>query len=221
MKKFLLDVILLALFVAELSFHHLPKILHEILGVAMAAAIILHVAINRRRFALLFKKITPRKFFNAATDFALTICAAVILIPGVFMSNYLFAELVSFELRRNMTLHQLHVAAPYLLLILIGVHIGLHWRELRQRALNLFGLEKIYQRRQIFFRAAAMILSLFGVAGLYLNRVGDRILMKHIFATPATDLPAAVFALLTIGGVIFFATITFLIDEKIFRRGRD
>ena len=221
MRNILLDAILFLLFVAEMSFYHLPKILHEILGVAMAAAIILHVAINQRRFASLLKKLTPRKFLNAATDFALTICAAVILIPGVFMSNYLFAELVSFELRRNMTLHQLHVAAPYLLLILIGVHIGLHWRELRQRALNLFGLEKIYQRRQIFFRAAAMILSLFGVAGLYLNRVGDRILMKHIFATPATDLPAAVFALLTIGGVIFFATITFLIDEKIFRRGRD
>ena len=221
MRNLLLDAILFALFVAEMSFYHLPKILHEILGVAMAAAIILHIAINRRRFASLFKKITPRKFFNAATDFALTICAAVILIPGVFMSNYLFAELVSFELRRNMTLHQLHVAAPYLLLILIGVHIGLHWRELRRRILNLFGLEEIYQRRQIFFRAAAMILSLFGAAGLYLNRVGDRILMKHIFATPATDLPAAVFALLTIGGVIFFATITFLLDEKIFRRGRD
>ena len=220
MRNLLLDAILFALFVAEMSFYHLPAILHEILGVAMAVAIILHVAINRRRFASLLKKLTPRKFFNAATDFALTICAAVILISGVFMSNYLFAELVSFELRRNMTLHQLHVAAPYLLLILIGVHIGLHWCELRQRVLNLFGLEEIYQRRQIFFRAAAVILSAVGLAGFYLNRVGDRLLMKHIFATPATELPALIFALLTIGGVIFFATITFLFDEN-FRRGRD
>ena len=220
MRNILLDAILFALFVAGMSFYNLPSILHEILGVAMAAAIILHLAINRRRFASLLKKLTPRKFFNAATDCALTICAAIILIPGVFMSNYLFAELVSFELRRNMTFHQLHVATPYAMLILIGVHIGLHWRGLRQRILNLFGLEKIYQRRQIFFRAAAVILSLFGVAGLYLNRVGDRLLMKHIFATPATDLPAAVFALLTIGGLIFFATITFLLDEN-FRRGRD
>ena len=216
--------LLFALFVAEMSFYHLPKILHEILGVAMAAAIILHVAINRRRFASLLKKLTPRKFFNAATDFALTICAAIILISGVFMSNYLFAELVSFELRRNMTFHQLHVAAPYAMLILIGVHIGLHWRELRQRILNLFGLEEIFRTKIIAhyaLRIAHCLLSLFGVAGLYLNRVGDRILMKHIFATPATELPAAVFALLTIGGVIFFATITFLLDEKIFRRGRD
>ena len=213
MKYFLRPTILFALFVAELSFHHLPKVLHEVLGMAMTAAIILHVTINRHRFASLLKKITPRKLINAATDFALAICAAATLIPGVFMSNYLFAEFVSFELRRNMTLHQLHVATPYLLLILIGVHIGLHWRELWQRFFKRFGTE-------IFFKAAAVILSVVGVAGLYLNRVVDRLLMKHIFATPATELPAPMFMLLIIGGVIFFATITFLIDDKI-RKGRD
>ena len=218
MRNLLLDAILLVLFVAELNFHHLPKILHEILGVAMAAEIILHVAINRRRFTSLLKKITPRKFFIIAINIALTIISVIIFFTSVPISNYLFAELVSFELRRNMTLHQLHVAAPYLLLILIGVHIGLHWRELRQRILNLFGFEEIYQRRQIFFIAAAVILSAVGVAGLYLNRVGDRILMKHIFATPATELHGIIFALLILGGVIFFALITFLVDRKIFRR---
>lgn len=221
MINVLLDAVLLALFVAEMSFYHLPAVLHEVLGTAMAAAIILHVAINRRRLASLLKGLTPRKFLNAATDGALTICAATTLAAGVTMSNYLFADFVSFELRRNMTLHQLHVAAPYAMMILIGVHVGLHWRELRQRLLNMFDAEEFYRRRQIFFQAAAVILSAVGAAGLYLNRVGDRLLMKHIFATPATDLPAVIFALLTIGGVIFFATITFLLDEKIFRRRRD
>ena len=54
MKNLSLDAILFALFVAELSFHFLPKILHEILGVAMAAAIVLHVAINFRRLGANF-----------------------------------------------------------------------------------------------------------------------------------------------------------------------
>ena len=221
MRNILLDAILFALFVAELCFHHLPKILHEILGVAMAAAIILHVAINWRRFTSLLRNVTPRKFFNAEIDLALAICAAIILTSGATMSNYLFADFVSFELRRNMTLHQMHVAAPYAMMILIGVHVGFHWRELRQRLLNLLGLEEFYLRRENLFVTAAVMLALFGVAGLYLNRVVDRLLMKHIFATPATDLPAVLFALLIIGGVIFFAIIGFVIDEKFFRKGRD
>ena len=210
MRNFLLDAILFALFVAELTFHYLPKILHEILGVAMAAAILIHLFINRRRFLSLAKKMTPRKIFSAITNILLTICAGIIFITGVCMSNYLFADAVSFELRRNMTIHQLHVATPYLLLILIGIHIGLHWRELWQRFLNLIGAEEFYRRKINFFRAAAVILAAMGVAELYLNRVGDRILMKHIFATPATDLPVAIFILLIIGGVGLFALITFL-----------
>ena len=221
MRNILIDAILFVLFVAEMSFHHLPKILHEVLGVTMTAAIILHVAINWRRFTSLFRNVTPQKFFNAEIDLALIICAAAVLFNGVVLSNYLFADFVSFELRRNMTLHQLHVAAPYAMMILIGVHLGFHWRELRLRLLKTFGLEEFYSRRESLFVTAAVMLAACGVAGLYLNRVVDRLLMKHIFATPATDLPAAVFALLIIGGVIFFAIIGFVIDEKFFRKGRD
>lgn len=217
MKNFLLDVILFALFVAELSFQSLPKILHEILGVIFAAAIIFHVAINFRRLVSLTKKISPRKIFSLTINFLLAIGAVVTLATSVFQSNYLFAGLITSELRRNMTIHQLHIAAPYVLMILIGVHAGLHWQELRQRFLNFFGPEKFYQRQKIFFQAAVVSLSIFGAAGLYLNRVGDRILMKHIFATPATELHGALFALMIVGGVIFFALITFLLDKKIFR----
>ena len=208
MKKFLLDVILIVLFVAELSFHHLPKILHEILGVAMAAAIIVHVVINFRRFKSLFKKITPRKFFIIAINIALAIGAVIILFAGVFMSNYLFADVASFELRRNMTIHQLHVAIPYVMMILIGAHVGFHAQELRQRFLSV----------KKFFNVTILILAAFGAFGLFYNRVLDRILMKHIFATPATELHGIIFALLILGGVIFFALITFLIDKNIFRR---
>ena len=204
MKKFLLDVILFALFVAELSFHYLPKVLHEILGVAMALAIVLHVAINFRRFKSLFKKMTPRKIFIVTIDFALAIGAAIILFAGVCMSNYLFTDAASFELRRNMTIHQLHVAIPYIMMILIGAHVGFHAQELRQR----------FSKVKNFFNVAIVALALIGAFGLFFNRVHDRILMKHIFATPATDLVAPLFILLIIGGVIFFALITFLVDKK-------
>lgn len=207
MRKILLDVILLALFVAELSFHHLPKILHEIFGIALTVLLLVHVASNRRRFMSLTKKISPRKIFSVTINFLLIICAAVTAASGVCMSNYLFAEAVSFALRRNMTLHQLHVALPYAMMILLGVHVGLHWRELLQR----------FSPQKNFFRAVVVTLAAFGAVGLVLNRVGDRILMKHIFATPATELPAAVFALMIVGGVILFALITFLLDEKIYR----
>ena len=218
MKNFWIDVILFALFVAEMSFHFLPKILHEILGLAMAALMIYHVAINFRRLTSLTKKISPRKIFSLAINFGLIICAVVTLITGLFISNYIFVDAFGSEWRRIMLIHQLHVAAPYLMLILIGIHIGLHWRELWQRFLNLVGLAKFYSERRNLFRAAAVILSAAGVYGFFLNRMLDRILMEHIFATPATELPAVIFILLMVGGVGFFALITFWLGEL---KGRD
>ena len=219
MRNFLVDLILLALFVAELSFHHLPKVLHEILGVAMVALIIFHIAINLRRVVSLFKNFSPRKFFFVEVDVALLLAAGLIFVTGVCMSNHLFPDMVSAELRRNMTLHQLHVSAPYVMMILIGMHLGLHWREFWQRFLNLVGLAELYQRRKIFFKAAAIILSLIGVAGFFLNRLASRLAMKHIFSTPAT--PAAIFMLLIVGGVAFFTVATFFIDKKFFLKERD
>ena len=214
MKNFFLDVILFALFVAEMCFYHLPKILHEILGVALFVAIIFHVAINFRRFTSLTKNFTAKKFLSVALNVALTICAAIIFATGVCMSNFLFVDVIADELQRNMTLHQLHVAAPYAMMILIGVHVGLHWRELWQRFLNAIGLTKIFKRHGKFFTLLAIGLSIVGAYGLYLNRVADRIAMKHIFATPATELSAIIFALMIVGGVALFALITVLLDRK-------
>ena len=218
MKKLLFDVILLALFITELSFYYLPKNLHEIFGAVMAAAVVVHVAINFRRFISLFKNVTPKKFFAIEVNLALLVGTAIILFTGVCMSNFLFPDAASPAFRRSMTIHNLHTSMPYIMMILIGMHIGLHWREILQRFLNFFGLEEFYQRRKILLQTAAVTLSLIGVASLFLNRFLARISMKHIFATPATDLPAPIFVLLMIGGVTLFASATYLFVEKFFKR---
>ena len=203
-----LDAILLTLFTAELSYHHLPHVAHEICGLMLTAMILVHVWLNRRRLMSLTKKISPRKIFSLTINFLLTICAALTISAGVCVSNHLFA--VSAQLHRNIAIHQAHVATPYVMMILLGVHVGLHWSELRGRLIHLTG-EKI-------FRASVVMLAAIGLAGLAMNRVVDRILLEHIFATPATELNGAIFALMTVGGIIFFALITFLADKKIFGR---
>ena len=113
MKSILLDVILFALFTAELCFHFMPKILHEIFGVALAAVILLHIFVNRRRLAMMKKKLTPRRIVLATVDLALIICAEVTLITGICISNYIFSGIMSLEIHNSVLIHQIHVAAPY------------------------------------------------------------------------------------------------------------
>ena len=214
MRHLIIDAALLVMFIAELSFYYLPKYLHEVLGVAMVIIILVHFAINGRRFIGQFKKLTPQKFFSIEVDVALGLCALVILLTGLCMSNYLFPDLASSLVRRNMTIHNLHKSAPYIMSVLIGMHIGLHWREIFQKVSRLLRAEKFFRRWKNFFKAMILILAAFGVLGLRLNNFLDRILMKHVFATQATNLPAPLFIFLLIGSVILFAVITSIVADK-------
>ncbi len=217
MIRLVIDALLIALFVAELSFNYLPKELHEIIGVALIVIIFVHFAINLRRLFALFNKLSTRKFFSIEVNLALMIGTLIILLTGLCQSNYLCPDLANATLRRNMTLHNLHTSTPYIMTILIGMHIGLHWREVKQKVLRLLGAEDFFKRRKRVFEVLILTMAAFGVLGLILNRFFDRIMMKHIFSTPATDLPAPIFIFLLVSSITFFAVITYFVAKKVFK----
>lgn len=212
-KRKFLDAALTILFLLVMSFYFLPRIWHEILGLTMFLAAAVHVFINRRRFFSMFKgKQTAKKIFSIAIDVLLLVGFITIFVTGIFMSNYLFHDFISMELRRNMTVHQFHVSLPYTFMILIGLHIGLHWRELREKFLRSVKntlAEKILAAAVIFF----------GAYGFFLNRVGDRILMKHIFATPATDFSLPIFLFLMFSTIGLYTAVVIIL-EKIFEKAK-
>ena len=214
MKHLIIDAILFALIIAELSFHYLPKYIHEILGLIVATIAVIHFAVNFQRFLAQFSRMSPKKLFSIEVDIALALSTILILFTGLCMSNYLFPDLVNPTLRRNMTIHNVHTATPYAMTVLIGIHIGLRWRELKQKILRLFKAEKLFKKCRLIFKAVILIVAAFGAFGLFLNSFLDRILMKHVFATAATALPAPFFIFLLIDSVIFFAVVTYFINEK-------
>lgn len=217
MIRFAIDAILIALFVAELSFSYLPKNLHEVIGVALVAIILVHFAMNFKRLVALTHKITTRKFFAIEVVLALGLATLIILLTGLCQSNYLFPDLANATLRRNITIHNLHTSAPYVMTILIGMHLGLHGRELRQKVLKLLGAEEFVQLRKRVFDGMIFTVAALGVFDLFLNRFFDRIMMKHVFATPATDLPAPIFIFLILSSITFFAVITHFVVKKFFK----
>jgi len=214
MKRYFLDAALLLFFLLTMSFHFLPRILHEVFGLIMFAVVIWHLIINRRWFTSLSKsKLSRKKIFFVLINFSTLIIFMLVLVTGIFMSNYIFNDVIPLEIRRNMTIHQLHVSLPYILMILISLHIGLHWHELWQRFTHFTGL-KIYKAIRYIF---LIMIICSGIYGSFLNRVGDRILMKHIFATPATELSLGIFLLLFLSTMAIYVAIIFWINKKYLR----
>ena len=219
MKKYFLDAATLIIFLLVMSFHFLPRDWHEIFGVVMLAAMILHLFLNRRWFLnLRHGKLSRRKIFSALINFSMLAIFIVIFATGFCMSNHLFRNFVSLELHRNFLIHQCHVALPYILMILIGLHIGLHWTEIWNRFLNFAKPEKNSLPYKIFTKIFLLVIICGGIYGAFLNRVGDRILMKHIFATPATELNLFVFLILFLATMGVYSIAIYFIDKKFFKR---
>lgn len=171
MKKFLLDALIFALFLLTMSFHFLPRMFHEIFGLMLAAAVVVHLNFNRSWiFGLTRGNWTARRFFSTLINFLLLVDLILIVVTGICISNYIFGGVIPLDLRRNMTIHQLHVALPYVMIILVGLHVGLH----RQ-----FILSKILRQKNIPRGVEYLTLIILigaGIYGSFLNRVGDRIL---------------------------------------------
>ena len=209
MRKFYLDILILALFMLVMSFQFIPRILHEILGLLMMTAMLGHFAWNIKAFKAL--RGTTKKRLSMFVDIALILCLIVIIFTGICISNYIFNGMIDMKLQRDITIHQLHVSIPFLFMILGGLHLGLHWQGFRQRFNNLINVTLLNSLKKV---AIASLIGI-GIYGSFLNRIGDRLLMHHIFATKATELPFIEFILLMSGIFALYVIIGYIFDKHI------
>ena len=210
MKRIIWDICMLGVFLAVMSFHFIPKALHEILGLALPLMAAWHLWLNRRYWATLFRgKQSMERIFRAAINFLLVISLLLILFTGICLSNHLFKGIIPLELTRNITLHQIHVSLPFLILILIGLHLGLHWKGWWERLKKSCSWWREKATFRLLTGGAILSVVVLGVYGSFQNRVGDRLLMKHIFATPATNSHGAVYVLLLLGILGLYAILSY------------
>ena len=202
MKKFYLDISLLIMLIATMNFHLLPKILHEVIGLAMFIAVIVHFYWNIKAFKSLGK-------FYIAVDILLAVSMLIIIGTGVIISHHLFKDVFDMALRRNLTIHQLHHAIPYFMMILIGLHLGRNWLGFKQR------LGKLINVPSLVGNGLVIVLSGIGLASVYLDQLPDRLLMHHIFGTAATQLPLGGYLVIIIGMLTLFTVIGVWISRSI------
>lgn len=208
MKRLVLDGVMLILFFLVMCFPYLPKLMHEVLGIALPIAVAVHLRWNRAWFASLRRsRWTPRKAFSCAVNVLLIAVTVTVIATGLAISNYLLKDVVPLAWQRNIWLHQLHVSLPYVWLILLGLHTGLHWPGLWGRLSHAITLPLPAAKRRVITGLAVSVTAVVGICGSFLHRVGDRILMKHIFHTPAMEHDFAVYALLLCCVFGLYATI--------------
>lgn len=196
MKRNILNICLVILLMFVMCFQFLPKLAHEVIGIAFCLGIALHLYWNRGWLRKIrWQGSSMKQKMVLIVNLLLVLDLITIMTTGVMISNHLFKGIIPLELRRSIIVHQLHISLPYMMLVLAGLHLGLHWQGIWQRLISWAG----WNKEAMFYRAVCFGgTSLVVVGGIYaslLNRVGDRLLMKPIFVTEATGGGIAVYAM--------------------------
>ena len=197
MKRFILDIAMLAVLLLAMGFHFLPQLWHEVLGLVLLAGVAWHLGLNFRWFTSMMRgKWGKLRLAQTGLGILLVLCFLTVMVTGIIISNHVFRELwTGVPLHRSIFIHQMHLASAYAMVILGGMHMGMHWQALWQRIKKLPLLGSLAVHPALRFWMVVCI----GWAGVLISRldhVGDRLLMKHIFGTMASQLPGGVYYLL-------------------------
>ncbi|WP_297569971.1 hypothetical protein [uncultured Anaerovibrio sp.] len=188
--RMLVTVLMIFFFLLVMSFHHIPKLFHEVLGLVWLGVTMLHLWQNRKWFKSFAQgRWTTIRIIDTVIDGLLLLTLLMVIIAGSGISNHLFKDLMPLDIRRSITLHQLHVSLPYAMIILMGLHWGLHfdgWLNQWKRVISFTIPAKI---SKVAGLALAVIIIAGGIYGSILHQVWNRLMMKHIFATEAAGLP--------------------------------
>ena len=194
--------LLLLLLLLVMSFHYIPKLLHEVLGIACLLLAGVHVYQNRQWFKSLGRGRWDLLWvLGTATSLLLIALMLAAVMAGLGISNYLLKDIMPLEIQRSIAIHQYHVSLPYALLILCGLHWGLHFKGWLGQWQKVFGWKLSAVAKRAIVAALSLAVLSAGIYASFLNRIGDRLLMKHIFATAATNEPAAIYVLLLCGTI--------------------
>lgn len=169
--KFSLDLIMALIFTLLFNKRIFGMSFHEIAGLVIGAIFLVHCGLNWKWI----KGITL-KFFNGKIpmktrigyilDIILLISIAVIIISGAFISKVVFVNLGLIHIQ---SFKVIHIFASYLSLMLIGIHLGLHWNWVMITFKKIF---KIPQKKIFYYISKVMVVLVLAFGIYSFNSVG-------------------------------------------------
>ena len=132
-----LDLALMLAFVLELEMHFTGRTIHELLGITLGAALLIHIILHWRWIMSVtrtfFRKLLHESRFNYLLNTLVLVDLGVIIVTGILISQTLGLNL---GLDRSLTssMEHLHIQASNFSLLLVGLHVAVHWKWIASNA---------------------------------------------------------------------------------------
>ena len=162
LQRVMLPSLMIALLLVSLGYWWLDNVPHEAFGTGLFALLCWHIYVNRTWFKNLTRgTYDARRIVRVLLHVGLFANMTVLLVTSVVISKWVFAWL---PIPDSVYLREIHWFAAYWVVIVTGIHVGLHWERLRTSLLNVLGVRQTNPVLRAAFLAIGVAFALQGVA---------------------------------------------------------
>jgi hypothetical protein len=204
-----LDIAMTIILLCSYAYRITGDTAHEWTGIVLLLIFIIHIIINYKWFKLIFNgAYNPHRIIMTGVNLFLAIDFAILFITGLSHSRTVLSFL---HLSGSITLRQVHTTAAYWGLILIAVHIGIHWRIFINFIIGITE-NKIKFPCVIIMRILSIALVVFGVWSSFDRDIFAKLFLGFSFDYWPPERPIVLFFTETISimGVYIFTTYYFM-----------
>lgn len=176
--KMVVDVLMTAALLFLMTYNMLGDTFHEWLGAGMLVLFLLHHILNFKWSRAIFRgKYTAYRILQTALVLAILLTMLGSLVSGIILSRYVFTFL-GIDGGRSFG-RTLHLVCAYWNLVLLSVHLGLHWNSIMAMAKRVSG--KPSAIRTWVLRILAFIMAGYGVVAFVNRDIGSYMTLRTQF----------------------------------------
>ncbi len=200
-----LDVCMPLLFIAALGARMTGVAAHELIGAILCVLFFTHGYHHRSWYQVTFQgRFGPRRLLSVAINALLLVGALIVFVTGLTLSPELFPII---GVDAGMLTRQIHSQVCYWMIILLGIHIGLH-APMLDRVLERYMPSRAKQLLYLFF-------SLLGIYAFIDRGLFEKLFYGFAFDFWNPSLPAFLYFLYYAAIIIFIGCITAFLDRFI------
>lgn len=176
--KILIDIGMTVCLLLLMPYSLISEIAHEWIGVAMFVLFVTHHILNRKWLTSAAKgKYTVFRVVQTVLVIIMFILMIGSMVSGVLLSNHIF-KIIRIT-GTYMTANQIHMISAYWGLVVMSLHLGIHWNIMVTMIGKLWKKPSII--RKWAARGIAVIIAGYGVYAFRIRQIGDYLLMRMHF----------------------------------------
>lgn len=178
--KMIIDFVMAVLMLAEMAYRFTGNMFHEVAGISLFILFIVHNILNRQWYKTIFRgKMNVRRILNTTVNILLLVMMVVLMISAMPISRIIFAFM--HIQNSGLIARQIHTFAAYWGLILMAVHIGMHWEMVMGGVRKIVGITGKNRIRTIVLQVVAFIIVVHGIQSSFDRNVGSKLILYSTF----------------------------------------